>query len=221
MENQTSFKKRGLEERLFAKLEEKFSLSSDQVDKIQKYCALLLDANLKINLTGHKTLADVLSSLFTDSLMASKFIDFSKLSSICDVGTGAGFPGLAIKIAFPHLKVFLIEVTQKKIKFLESVIKDLDLKDVEIVSIDWRTFNRQTNFPIDLFLSKGAFRELEICRMFRQNCSYKDKALIYWAGQNWECDELVAEHVKETFDYKNAARSCRLIKFGPTKDKSS
>lgn len=215
MENQAIFKKRGLEERLFAKLEEKFSLNSEQIEKIKQYCVLLLETNLKMNLTGHSTLAEVLSSLFADSLMASKFIDFSALSSICDVGTGAGFPGLAIKIAFPHLKVFLIEVTQKKIKFLESIIAALDLKEVEIVPLDWRTFNRQTNFSIDLFLSKGAFRELEICRMFRGNCSYRDKSLIYWAGQTWQCNEMVADHVGQIFDYKNGAREVKLVEFKP------
>ncbi len=215
MESPKTFKKRSLEERLFAKLEENFGLKSDQTEKMRQYCQFLLEENEKTNLTGHRTLADVLSGLFTDSLMASKFIDFKALSSICDVGTGAGFPGLAIKIAFPHLKVYLLEVKQKKIKFLQSVIAKLDLKDVEVVPLDWRTFNRQTDFQIDLFLSKAAFRELEICRMFRQNGAYKDKTLIYWAGQNWECDKEVAQHVGKIFEYKNGSRATSLVEFKP------
>jgi 16S rRNA (guanine(527)-N(7))-methyltransferase RsmG len=202
-----------LEERLFKKIQQRFELSYDQMAKIHHYAKFLLAENQKLNLTGHKDLPQVLTALFADALWASKFIDFTNLNSICDVGTGAGFPGLALKIAFPHLKVFLIELRQKRVTFLKQVLSLLGLENVTIISLDWRTFNRTTSFEIDLFLSKAAFGELEICRMFRGNCNYQNKALIYWASGSWNCNQSVAAFLGRTFAYKNGSKNLQLVEF--------
>ncbi len=202
-----------LEQRLFKKLQDNFKLTDYQIEQMSHYAKFLLQENKKINLTGHKDLPQVVSALFADALWASKFVDFNKLNSICDVGTGAGFPGLAIKIAFPHLKVFLIELTAKRVDFLERVVQMFALQNVEIVSLDWRTFNRKTRFDIDLFLSKAAFGDLEICRMFRSNCNYQDKRLIYWASSAWESSKFTMEFVGASFVYKNGSKSLKLVEF--------
>lgn len=202
-----------LEQRLFDKLQAKFSLTDLQMDKIRRYSALLLEENQKYNLTGHKNLADVLSGLFADSLMAREFVDFGKINSICDVGTGAGFPGLALKIVFDHLKVFLVEVKTKKIQFLKQVVKELELDNVQVVTEDWRTFNRKTSFDVDLFVSKAAFGELEICRMFRSNCNYTDKTLLYWTSKNWTCDPKAEKFLAETFEYRHGHKDLQLALF--------
>lgn len=213
MQNEQVESYSALELRQLEKLQAQFSLSRAQVLQISDYADFVLAENKNVNLTGYREKSQVLSSLFADSLWAGKFIDFNKLSSICDVGTGAGFPGLALKIAFPHLKVFLIELTTKKVEFLRKVIERYNLQDVEIVSIDWRTFNRKTNFNIDLFLSKAAFGELEIVRMFRGNCNYQDKRLIYWASSAWQCDPLVEEFAGKTFNYKQGCKNMTLVEF--------
>lgn len=213
MQKQTEQSKQNLENRLFEKLRAEFQLSDEQMAKVRHFCDLLLEESKKQNLTGYRTLSDVLSGLFSDSMVAANHIDFKSLSSICDVGTGAGFPGLALKILFGHLKVFLIEVKHKKVKFLERVISELELDGVEVVELDWRTFNRQTNFDIDLFVSKAAFGELEICRMFRRNCNYNDKKFVYWTSQNWECQKPVQDHLGDVIDYRHRGKNLRLATF--------
>lgn len=199
--------------RQLEKLRDNFSLSEKQILNILKYADFLMTENKKHNLTGFQEKSQILSGLFADSLCVTKFIDFTKLNSICDAGTGAGFPGLALKIMFPHLKVFLIELKVKKIEFLKNIIQKFDLEDVQIIDLDWRTFNRKTNFDIDLFVSKAAFGELEICRMFRENCNYKDKSFIYWASGSWRCDQSVENFVARQFPYRHSNKHLNFVEF--------
>ncbi len=194
-------------------------MSDEQILKITLYTELLLKENEKYNLTGYRSVDQIVSNLFADSLCSSEFVNYSKLNSICDVGTGSGFPGLALKIAFPHLKVFLIEVRRKRINFLEKVIEQLKLRGVEIIELDWRTFNRKTALDIELFVTKAAFGEEEICRMYRQNCNYKDKCLVYWTSAKWTQKPCVEHHVGPIFDYENGNRNLRLVTFVPENKK--
>ena len=71
-------------------------------------------------------------------------VDLNKVKVIVDVGSGAGFPGIPLKILFPHLGIILIEVNKKKQRFLQTVIRILELKDIEVCGLDWRTFLRKT-----------------------------------------------------------------------------
>ena len=199
--------------RLLARLQQNFQLDAAQMQQIEQYCSFLLAQNKVHNLTGHKELASILSNLVTDSLAASEVVDFRALDSIADVGTGAGFPGLALKIAFPHLKVLLIEVNHKKIKFLEQCITLLGLDGVSIVDLDWRTFNRHHQQDVELFVSKAAFNELEICRMFRMNCHYHERALLYWTTCTWQCDPSVAHYLQQQLDYTRGNKTLKFAFF--------
>jgi 16S rRNA (guanine(527)-N(7))-methyltransferase RsmG len=157
-----------------------------QIEQFEKYASYLLSCNEQFNLTAITDVAGVYRQHFEDSVMLSKFRDMSKVSMIADIGSGAGFPGIPLKIMYPHLKVVLIEVTYKKQQFLEDVIKLLELTDIEVCGMDWRTFVRHAEYPIDLFVTRAAFDELELMRIFRPACRYKDVELVYWASKQWE-----------------------------------
>lgn len=88
------------------------------------------DYNQKINLTALITERDIYCKHFYDSLLVSKVLDFNKINNLFDLGTGAGFPGIPLKILYPNLKVFLIDSSSKKTVFLKLLIHHLNLSDV-------------------------------------------------------------------------------------------
>jgi 16S rRNA G527 N7-methylase RsmG len=133
---------------------------------------------------------------------------------LADVGTGAGFPGLALKIMYPQLPVLLIEVVQKKIEFLQAVIAACGLEGVEISGLDWRNFLRYPDYEIDLFVSRAALPTDELIRLFRPSCSYKNAQLVYWASKNWQpgSKEETALMTQE-FAYTVGGKSRKLVFF--------
>jgi len=108
-------------------------LSDIQIDQFIIYYEKLIEWNSFMNLTAITQYEDVLKKHFIDSISIVKALDISKCNSVIDVGTGAGFPGLVLKIVFPNLKVILLDSLNKRIKFLDSVIKILKLDNVEAV----------------------------------------------------------------------------------------
>ena len=104
-----------------------------QLEQLNKYYELLVEYNKVMNLTGITEKDQVYLKHFYDSLTLTKVIDPTKEETLCDVGTGAGFPGLVIKILFPNLKVTLVDSLNKRIEFLKTVIRELNLKDIEAI----------------------------------------------------------------------------------------
>ncbi|MCA0988772.1 16S rRNA (guanine(527)-N(7))-methyltransferase RsmG [Guptibacillus algicola] len=112
-------------------LEEKgISLSSEQLQQFQTYYDTLVEWNEKMNLTAITDKEEVYEKHFFDSIMAAFSFDFSSDLHICDVGAGAGFPSLPIKICFPHLRVTIVDSLNKRIGFLEHLASELNLKGV-------------------------------------------------------------------------------------------
>ena len=105
-------------------------LTDDQKSQFDLYYELLIEWNRVMNLTGITDYDEVNLQHFTDSLTISRIIDMAQINTLIDVGTGAGFPGIPIKIAFPHIKVYLLDSLNKRIKFLNEVIKKLGLKNI-------------------------------------------------------------------------------------------
>ena len=116
------------------------SLSSAQLQRFQEYYVRLVRTNALHNITAITNLDGVITDHFDDSLSLKNFIDCTALQGIADIGTGAGFPGIPLKILFPSLPLFLIEVSEKKRTFLAEVCDVLSLTDVTIIDLDWRTF---------------------------------------------------------------------------------
>ena len=90
------------------------TLSVKQLDQLEKYYKLLIEWNEKINLTRITDKEDVYLKHYYDSLTLNKVVNLKEVNTLCDVGTGAGFPGIVLKIVFPNLKVTLIDSLQKK-----------------------------------------------------------------------------------------------------------
>ncbi len=106
-------------------------LTEEQIEKLDSFCSLLLEYNKTTNLTAIRTVEGVYLKHFYDSLTIVNLIENN--SSILDIGCGAGFPGLVLSIARPDLKVFLLDSNNKKVKFLEYIVKELNLDNVTII----------------------------------------------------------------------------------------
>lgn len=106
-------------------------LSDLQLEQFYKYMNILVEWNKFMNLTGITEPKEVITKHFIDSLTVLDKVD--KNASVIDVGTGAGFPGIPIKIAFPQTKIVLLDSLNKRIKFLNEVIEKLELKDIETI----------------------------------------------------------------------------------------
>jgi hypothetical protein len=123
-------------------LKNQYQLNELQLLQFKNYLKLLLEENEKYNLTAIVQVDSVIADHFFDSLALLKLYDVSKVQTIVDVGSGAGFPGIPLAVCMPQTQFCLIEVSLKKVHFLNLVIQALDLKNVVVCSQDWRTFLR-------------------------------------------------------------------------------
>ena len=133
------------------------NLTDKQKQQFDKFYELLVEWNKVMNLTGITEYEEVNEKHFVDSLSIVKAIDMESLQSIIDVGTGAGFPGIPLKIAFPHLKVVLLDSLNKRINFLNEVISELELTDIKTIHGRAEDYAKQTEYreKFDLCVSRA------------------------------------------------------------------
>ena len=105
-------------------------LSDTQLEKLELFYKLLIEWNEKINLTRITKKEEVYLKHFYDSLTIVKSVDLTKQKNLCDIGTGAGFPGIVLKIVFPHLNITLIDSLNKRVNYLNTIIKELNLENI-------------------------------------------------------------------------------------------
>ena len=126
-----------------------------QLNKLEKYYELLVDWNKVMNLTGITEKGQVYLKHFYDSLTLCKTIDLNKEETLCDIGTGAGFPGMVLKIVFPNLRVTLVDSLQKRLKFLKEVINELELHNIELVHSRAEDYVRENREKFDVVTARA------------------------------------------------------------------
>ena len=132
-------------------------LTETQKQQFDKFYELLVEWNKVMNLTGITEYEEVNEKHFVDSLSIVKAIDLNKVSSVIDVGTGAGFPGIPLKIVFPQLKVVLLDSLNKRINFLNTVIDKLELQDISTIHGRAEDFAKKLEYreQFDLCVSRA------------------------------------------------------------------
>lgn len=108
-------------------------ISEQQLNQFKEYYKLLVEWNEKVNLTAITEKDDVFLKHFYDSITASFYFSFEDVKSVCDIGAGAGFPSIPLKICYPHLKVTIVDSLKKRINFLEQLKETLQLDHVDII----------------------------------------------------------------------------------------
>ena len=130
-------------------------LNEDMINKLDRFYHLLIEWNAKINLTTIVKEEDVYLKHFYDSLTLFKEVDLTKDLYLCDVGTGAGFPGMVLKIVFPQLKIVLIDSLQKRITYLNEIIKELDLHDIEAIHTRMEDYSKINEEKFDIITARA------------------------------------------------------------------
>jgi 16S rRNA (guanine527-N7)-methyltransferase len=124
-------------------LEEKgISLSPQQLNQFERYYELLVEWNEKMNLTAITEKEDVYLKHFYDSISAAFYVDFTQVTTLCDVGAGAGFPSIPLKICFPHLHISIVDSLNKRITFLNHLSDELGLENTNFYHDRAETFGK-------------------------------------------------------------------------------
>lgn len=149
------------QEQFIMMLKEKgITLSPVQIEQFERYFQLLVEWNEKMNLTAITEKEEVYLKHFYDSISAAFFADFNQEISVCDVGAGAGFPSIPLKICFPSIHVTIVDSLQKRITFLNHLAKELNLTNVSFYHDRAETFGQNPQFreSFDLVTARAVAR---------------------------------------------------------------
>ena len=123
-------------------------LNEKQIEQFKRYYELLVEYNKVMNLTGITELDMVYLKHFYDSLTLVKAYDFKSNISLCDVGSGAGFPSIPLKIVFPNINVVIIDALNKRLEFLKVVCNELRLENVEFIHSRAEEYDKREYFDV-------------------------------------------------------------------------
>ena len=171
------------------------TLSEKQISQFMTYYDLLVEWNSFMNLTAITEFNEVIDKHFIDSLAICEYVDFKNGDSLIDIGTGAGFPGIPLKIVFPELRITLLDSLNKRIKFLDTVIESLGLENVETIHGRAEDFAKQQSYreKYDFVISRAVANLAtlsELCIPFAK----EDKYFISYKAE--KCNEELEDAKK-------------------------
>ena len=170
-------------------------LTEEQLIKLNNFYKLLVEWNEKINLTRITEEEDVYLKHFYDSLTIAKVVDLSTKKTLCDVGTGAGFPGIVLKIVYPNLKITLVDSLLKRVNYLNTIIKDLGLENIQAIHSRGEDFKEK--FDI---VTARAVANIEKLLGFTMHLVNKDGLFIAMKGNiSEEMTESVINRINKKY----------------------
>lgn len=140
-------------------------ISEQNLKDLDRYKDLLIEYNKKFNLTAIKTEEEIYLKHFYDSLTLTQAVDLNQNLKLLDIGTGAGFPGLVLKIFYPDLEITLLDSNHKKIMFLETVIKELNLKKTICINLRAENLSKEYREYFDMVTSRAVSALPVLCEL--------------------------------------------------------
>ena len=130
-------------------------ISTEKMEQLNIYCNFLLEYNKHTNLTAIKEEEQVYLKHFYDSLTLTKVVNLNEINTLIDIGTGAGFPGMVIKILFPNIKTTLLDSNNKKITFLKDLSQKLNLSNINFYHGRAEDFCKENREQFDLVTARA------------------------------------------------------------------
>lgn len=191
-------------------------LSDGQLQQFITYYEMLVEKNKVMNLTAITDFDEVLEKHFEDSLSLIQAVDLRKPQTVIDLGTGAGFPGIPLKIAFPELRITLADSLNKRILFLDDVIRELKLDEIETVHGRAEDLAKNAKFRemFDLCVSRAVANLSTLSEYCLPFVKIGGKFVSYKAG---ECDEEVAASKSSVFLLGGKITDVKKFELGESK----
>ena len=200
-------------------------VKDSQLKQLKKYYKMLIEWNKKINLTRIVNEEEVYLKHYYDSLTLVKAIDLNKKIRVCDIGTGAGFPGIVIKIIFPNLDIVLIDSLMKRVNFLNLVIKELNIKNIEAIHDRAENYSKNNIEKFDLvtcravsklnIISEIAIPMLKVGGYFipmKANIDEEIKNKEFLKKLDSEIEEIIAFKLPKENSIRNLVKICKKEK---------
>ena len=191
-------------------------LNEKQISQFLKYYELLVETNKVMNLTAITEFDEVVEKHFLDSLSLCRVYDLKIDAKILDLGTGAGFPGIPLKIAFPNLELVLADSLNKRILFLQEVIDELQLKDIAAIHGRAEDLARDAAYreQYDLCVSRAVANLSTLAEYCLPFVKIGGRFVSYKSG---ECDEEVQDAKSSVFLLGGKVKDVTKFELGDAK----
>ena len=206
------------------------NVNDTQLKQLEDYYNLLIEWNNKINLTAITEKEQVYLKHFYDSLTITKIINLNEIDSLCDIGTGAGFPGMVIKILFPNINVILVDSLNKRIEFLKIVKERLKLNKLEIYHDRAEEFAHNNIEKFDVVTARAvanlstlleySIPMVKINKYFIPLKSNVDEEIINSKNALEKLNSIIEEKIEFLLPIENSKRTIlKIKKVGKTNNK--